>query len=451
MSDTGLRVLCLLLCSSLIFTGGAACRPKGVSAAELEQLAKQFTGHVAGGRAGEAVKMMNATMAGAMPADKLNDLWATLVAQLGDYNSVDSTRYSEEGGYRSIYAVLLFAGASIEMKVVFDSSAKVAGLWFDQPVPTGTYTPPTYAKLGAFTETEMTIQCGDLRLPGTLTVPVGDGPFPAVVLVHGSGPNDRNETIGPNRPFQDLAWGLASSGVAVLRYEKRTKEYQGRIEDPAALTVNEETVTDAIHAIRLLQGTAKIISNSVYVLGHSLGGMMAPRVAMQAAAAGGRPVAGLIMVAAPARDLLTLSIEQSEYLAQLDGTVTATEEAQLQELRDAAARIRRGDLTDRELVLGAGRAYWADILAYDQVAAAKGLGVPMLLLQGERDYQVTMVDLALWQDALAGRANATLRSYPGLNHLMIAGEGASRPAEYNQPGNVAREVVDDIAAWILGR
>lgn len=451
MSETGPRLICLLLCASLIFSAGAGCKPKTVSPAELETLARQFAGYLSSGAAADAVKMMNATTANAMPADKLAELWPSLVAQLGPYSSVAATRYTDEDGYRVVYVTLAFGPTRIDMKVVFDSSAKVAGLWFGQPSTSEEYAPPAYADQAAFAETEVTVQSGTISLPGTLTIPAGAGPFPAVVLVHGSGPNDRNETIGPNRPFQDLAWGLASRGIVVLRYEKRTRQYQGQISDPAGFTVDDETVTDAVAAVRLLQATAKVSPDRVYVLGHSLGGMLAPRIATRTAEAAGRPAAGIVMMAANARDLLSVMLEQVEYLARLDGTFSPVEQAQLQDLRTQVDRIRSGSLTAQELVLGAGKAYWTDLLAYNQVATAKALDTPLLLLQGERDYQVTMVDFAAWQQALAERPKATLKSYPALNHLMIAGEGPAGPAEYQQPGNVARAVVDDIAAWIGGR
>ena len=111
--------------------------------------------------------------------------------------------------------------------------------------------PPPYAKAGAYREKDFTVGTGEWRLPGTLTLPVGvTKPLPALVLVHGSGPNDRDETILANKPFRDLAWGLASKGIAVLRYEKRTKEYATKLRAAGIrdLTVKEETIDDALSA-----------------------------------------------------------------------------------------------------------------------------------------------------------------------------------------------------------
>lgn len=275
-------------------------------------------------------------------------------------------------------------------------------------------------------------------------MPNGAGPFPAVVLVHGSGPNDRDETIGPNKPFKDLAWGLATRGIAILRYEKRTKQCPSQmIASMATLTVNEEVVNDALAAVEYLRGVPGIDPHRVFALGHSLGGTAAPRIAAR-----DPRLTGLILLAASARNLADLMLEQNEYLASLDGTVTADEAQALAELRQQVARVKALDFQEGEVLLGAAKAYWADILAYDPIATAKSLAAPMLILQGERDYQVTMADFAAWQSGLAGRDGVEFKSYPSLNHLFMAGSGQPSPAEYDVAGNVAREVVDDIAAWI---
>lgn len=276
-------------------------------------------------------------------------------------------------------------------------------------------------------------------------MPSGAGPFPAVTLVHGSGPNDRDETIGPNKPFKDLAWGLATRGIAVLRYEKRTKQCPSQMMAAmATLTVDEEVVNDALAAVEYLRSTPKVDPDRVFVLGHSLGGMVAPRIAAR-----DPRLAGLILMAASTRNLADLILEQNEYLARLDSTVAPDEAQALEDLRRQVERVKALDFKEGEVILGASKAYWADILAYDPVAAARALTVPLLILQGERDYQVTMADFAAWQAELAGRDEVEFKSYPGLNHLFMAGSGQPNPAEYNVASNVARQVVDDIAVWIV--
>jgi len=287
-----------------------------------------------------------------------------------------------------------------------------------------------------------------------LTMPKGKGPFPAVVLVHGSGPNDRDETIGANKPFKDLAWGLASKGIAVLRYEKRTKHYAAEMKNVENLTVKEETIDDAVAAVALLKGTPGVDSERVFVIGHSLGAMLAPRIAEECLASPRTRIAGIVMLAPASRDLLDLIVEQVEYVAGLDGTISEAESRGIEAIKAEIQKIRSGKLREGELALNAPKSYWDDLAAHNGVEIARQLGLPMLILQGERDYQVTMEDLQGWKDGLLkpGKANARtnvgIKTYEDLNHLFINGTGKSTPDEYLVPGHVSEEVITDISDWV---
>jgi hypothetical protein len=212
----------------------------------------------------------------ALPADKLQEVWDGLVKQHGPLERTTETRTEKIQQYRAVYVSCQFQRGLLDAKVVFDSDNKISGLFF---VPAGKYKPPAYADFSKFTEEEVSVGKGLLSLPGTLALPKGDGPFPAVVLVHGSGPNDRDETIGPNKLFRDLAHGLASRGIAVLRYEKRTKHHPIMMALAVnRITVKEETVDDAVAACDVLASHEKIDPTRILVLGHSLGGMLIPRI-----------------------------------------------------------------------------------------------------------------------------------------------------------------------------
>ncbi|CAN5818315.1 hypothetical protein BH24ACI5_BH24ACI5_24340 [soil metagenome] len=128
-------------------------------------------------------------------------------------------------------------------------------------------------------ESEVTVGTGQWALPATLTMPVGPGPVPAVVLVHGSGPGDRDATVGQIKQFKDLALGLASRVIAVLRYDKRTRVHANLMRELPGLTVKDETIDDAIAAVQVLRSTPGVDPNRIVVLGHSLGGMLVPRIA----------------------------------------------------------------------------------------------------------------------------------------------------------------------------
>ena len=98
--------------------------------------------------------------------------------------------------------------------------------------------------------------------------------------------------------------------------------------------------------------------------------------------------------------------------------------------------------------MGVPAAYWLALQGYDPPAEAKDLTQPMLIVQGGRDYQVTIEDFRRWQEALVARPDVTFKVYPLLNHAFVAGEGRSKPEEYMQPGHMAAEVINDIARWV---
>jgi dienelactone hydrolase len=308
------------------------------------------------------------------------------------------------------------------------------------------YAPPPYATPAAHAETDVTIGSGEWALPGTLTMPVGAGPFPAVVLVHGSGPGDRDQSNGPNRMFKDLALGLASRGIAVVRYDKRSRVHGAKMAALSGMTVKEEVLDDAVSAAALARTLPRIDPARVFVLGHSLGGMLVPRIA-----ALDPTLAGVISLAGSARPLERAILEQTVYLANADGTVTPEEQKGIdsaQKLVDAVGALKASDATSTTRLGNAPPSYWIDLRGYDPPLVAKAQRMPMLILQGERDYQVTLDDFARWKAALGDRRNVTFRSYPALNHQFMPGTGKSLPSEYLTASHVAEAVVTDIAAWI---
>lgn len=414
--------------------------------------AEQLVAMMVAGQYADLLPHFDATMQEALPASKLQEAWIALNTQLGLFQKTAGTRIEVQEPYQIVYVTCEFEQDVLDAKVVFDQDGLIAGLFFVPSQPsaqTGTGNAAPYVDLDSIQEEEVTVGSGVWKMPGTLTLPLGDGPFPAVVLVHGSGPNDRDESIGPNKPFRDLAWGLASRGIAVLRYDKRTLIYatqmSARINE---VTVNEETVDDALAAVQLLRYDARIASDRIFVLGHSLGGLVAPRIAAQSA-----DVAGIIIMAGNTRPLEDLIVDQVTYLVGLDGETSAEEQAQLDVLAEQVALVRDPSLSAgtpaENLPLGIPAAYWLDLRDYSPAQVAGELSMPILILQGERDYQVSLKDYEGWQAALDGRANVTFHLYPDLNHLFMSGTGPGSPAEYEVSGHVAEPVVNDIVDWVL--
>jgi dienelactone hydrolase len=416
-------------------TASAAETPAALAARLLDRL--QARDYVA------VEAMFTPSMAQAVPAEKLQGAWESLPAQFGAYKQRGDAQVSESRGMQIALTRLQFERGAVDAQIAIDADGNVAGLWL-QPVAEVIPLPAVPAD-APYRETEVSVGAGEKALPASLAMPKGAGPFPAVVLIHGSGPQDRNETIGPNRPFLDIARDLASQGIAVLRYEKRTRVHPQAFAQ-GVYTVDDETTDDAVAALALLRTLDGVDPERVFVLGHSQGGMLAPRVAQRAPY-----VAGVILLAAPARSLLTILPEQNRRLlgAQADGepgkAFLAKLDAQIAHVRNPATAAE-----DTDTPLGLPVGYWRSIEAVDPVGDAQRIKQPLLFLQGGRDLQVVDADWQRWQAAFKQDPRATFQLYPALNHLAIAGQGPASLAEYQQPGHVDATLVADVARWIKG-
>lgn len=405
------------------------------TAAEPAQVAGQLLDHLQAGRIEQAEAMLTPQMASAVPADTLRGVWQSL----GELQQRGQPSVSAQQDLQVVSLPLRFAGGAVVAQVAVDAQDKVAGLLFRPAPPEKAPPPPADAD---YTEVDFSVPQQRGALPGTLALPKGKGPFAAVLLVHGSGPQDRDETIGASRPFLDIARGLAAHGIAVLRYDKRTLVRPQDFQQP--FDVDDETTDDAVAALAALAADPRIDGGRVFVLGHSQGGMLAPRIASRWPQA-----RGAILWAAPARTLLDLLPEQNRHLFAMDGTITAQEQAFLDAL-DRQIAAARGDapVPASDLPLGVPQGFWKSIEAVDARADARTLRKPLLMLHGGRDFQVPERDWTLWQEALKERGDVQWKAYPALNHIGVAGSGASSLKEYAQEGHVASQLVDDVAGWV---
>jgi uncharacterized protein len=396
-----------------------------------------------GERYEELAGMFSANLREQLTPVRLEQTWESLLRQLGGSPTEVGPGGFERTAAHTIGTVELgFPRARLQMRVSYDAEGRIDGLFFVPAQPPAATPPPPYADPQSYLERELRIE-GEWPLPATLTLPRGAGPFPAVVLVHGSGPQDRDQTVGALRPFRDLATGLASRGIAVLRYEKRTRVHGARMAQLADFTVHEETVEDAAAAVRLIATLPEIDARRVVVVGHSLGGAMIPRIAAAAPEA-----AGFVAIAAPSRPIQRALEDQVRYLLELGAA--GEERGELERIAAQTRRLPDATLQTpaAELPLGLNARYWLDLREYAPGAEAARLTRPLLVMHAGRDYQVGAAELEGWRRALQGRAAARVAVYPELNHLLVAGEGRSTPGEYQRQGYVAAQVVEDLAAWV---
>jgi len=393
-------------------------------------------------------------------AAALQAAWEAELAERGRVTSVESPVIDPGAGAMvTVQVPVTFERGRQTIAVYLTRDGQLTGIQLLPPVDgeaTAVWVPPGYADPARFDEHEVTLGAGPLAVPGTLSLPHRQqqpprpGPPPALVLLAGSGPEDRDGSIGRSKPLKDLAWGLASGGIAVLRFDKVTHAHPDLVSGNRAFTVADEYLPDARAAVALLRAHPAIDPDRVYLAGHSLGGTVAPRVA-----AAEPSVAGLVLLAGGVQPLQWAAVRQVSYLASLAPASAAAAQPGIDALTAQAAMVDSPGLSvdtpDAELPFGVPAPYWLDLRGYDPVAVAAGLRQPMLILQGGRDYQATVADdLSCWRAGLGHRADVTFRVYPADNHFFFPGDGPSSPAELAAPQHLDPEVVADVRDWLGG-
>ena len=369
---------------ALLLLLGSALLAAAPVAPDYAALGRATVANMAAGKFAAVEAEYSTPMAAALPAGRLADIWQQVQAQAGDFAAVLKATVVDAGGVHNAVLTCKFARAQLSVVLTFDGDGRISGLHFAPaaaPAPSP-WSPPAYAHPAAFHEEAVTVGAAPWALPGTLTLPRGPGPFPALVLVHGSGPEDADETIGPNKPFKDLAWGLASRGIAVLRYVKRTRQYGAQIgAQLAGFTVKQEAIEDARAAVALLSQRADIKPRAIYLLGHSEGGYLAPRIAR-----GDASIAGIVSLAGSTRPLAASALDQLHYLASLQTQPSPAFEQQIQATEKAQAAMDSPSLQASDSISFLGTvlpgSYFLDLRGYDPAATAARLKIPILVLQG---------------------------------------------------------------------
>ena len=289
-------------------------------------------------------------------------------------------------------------------------------------------------------------------LKGLLTLPSGlSKPVPAVVMVHGSGASNMDEKVMKLTPFKDLAEGLAEHGIASLRYDKRSFVHGRKMIRNKCVTVKEETIEDALLAVKMLERDPRIDHKRIYILGHSMGAMLAPRIDAE-----GADVKGLILMAGTPYRLEQIVLRQ---LRQAGGEKSILSPIVRMEYRHYR-KLFRGlyEMSDEEAKKKkfAGNLSLYYFKEMGMKTAADYLlesTKPVLILQGGKDFQVLADrDYRKFKKLLAGRENTRFKLYPELNHCFVKGiynDILKASKEYSVEQHIGEEVIGEIAAFIL--
>jgi dienelactone hydrolase len=444
--------LLLFLVACAARSGPIAPPESGASLAPgRTDIAERFVELVAKDKFDDAFKMFDAPMVKAFPLETLRQSWLQLVKGLGPFVRVAYASTKRKDRFEAVSFALEFEDAYFTWRVILDTKTGLITGLFSQPGSPPLDPAREPKRPGDVAESEVTVGSGKWALPGTLSTRIIGAASvpssPAVVLVHGSGPNDRDESSGPNKVFRDIAWGLASRGIAVLRYEKRTRAHGAKMKAIKYLSLKDEVIDDAVAAAALLRTQTTIDPKRIFVLGHSLGASTGPLIA------GADPkLAGLILMAGSTRPFEDVIKAQISYLTSISRLSREEKAAALEKVNEQFERVRppgpKADAPASELPLGMPPEMWHEYRARNPAKTVQSVALPILVLQGGRDYQVTVDDFEGWKRALEGRKNAEFILYPALNHYFLEGQGRPTPKEYNVPSQVPARVIDDIAAFV---
>lgn len=303
-----------------------------------------------------------------------------------------------------------------------------------------------------------------VTLAGTLVWPAGPGPFPTVVLITGSGAQNRNEELLNHRPFLVLADALARANIAVLRYDDRGV---GASTGDFAAATTPDFAADARGAVRFLRAQSSFSAGAIGLVGHSEGGIVAPLVAD-----GNADVSFLVLLAGPAVTGEEIVIAQQRAIAAAEGASPAEIDAaeaqqrksfacvegpeQALDVLDACLRqaLAGSGLSEEQLAPGLQQVespWFRWFLKYDPAPVLRRTRVPLLALNGSLDLQVlASQNLPVLRAALeeAGNDRSTVDELPGLNHLFQHAMTGS-PSEYGLiEETMAPEVLTQVAGWI---
>ena len=375
---------------------------------------------------------------------KLEEIWVQMEKVSGNLTAMeDVTSTSVDGGVRQT-AVLKFDQSALKLSLSENKEGKLSGLFISQLG----YQQPKYAEGLGVGKKYINFNSHSFNMSGELVIPLDCKNCPVVIFVHGSGPNDKDETIGPNKVFYDLAMGLASKGVASYRYDKRSKLYPETV--AGQFDLYDETINDAISAFRIIKSDTSLKFGKYVMLGHSLGAYAMPLIADSL----GDELNGAILFSSNARKLEDLIEYQMNYLTNFDGELTSEEQKVIKENTQRAENIRTDNFTNEtsaeNLLAYWPGTFWKGIANYSPVSTLKqNKTTPFYILQGEKDYQITMTDFEIWRSEVGAQSNVTMMSYPGLTHLFTPTESVkSGPQDYFLPNNVDFKVIFDIADWV---
>lgn len=409
---------------------------------DLVELSKEIALSIAEGDFDQIYGIFNAEMKGQLTKKDLINAWNATVSGIGSCIRLYEIEEQTAEDYQIVLVTLQYELSGVVIRLVYDENSEIAGLFFTY-ADIDTNIDTDAAVNDDFEEIEITIG-EEYPIDGILTLPANQiNPAPAVILVPGSGSHDPDSTIGPNKPFRDIAIGLAKHGIASIRYQEHVLKYPELITDN--FTIYDDSLDDAYKAISYAIGCDKINPGRIFIIGHSLGGMMAPKIA-----ADNEEIAGIVCLAGSPRRLEDIILDQNRLVIEQSRDITEEVAAQaLAEVEEMVNQVKNITDGDTGIYMDVPASYWYSLNQINIPDITLNLNIPVFIAQGSADWQVLKdKDYAAWQELLQDKDNVTFKLYDNLNHFFMTSGGNKDTTDYMRAGHVEEQVIDDIAEWI---
>lgn len=291
----------------------------------------------------------------------------------------------------------------------------------------------------------------DFPLDGKLLIPESEKPVPAVVFVHGSGSSNMDEKVMKITPFKDIAEGLAKKGIASLRYDKRSFVHGRKMVKAGSLTVKEEVIEDAVVAANLLKNDGRIDSEKVFIIGHSMGAMLAPRIDAE-----GGNFRGLILMAGTLAKLEEVLFRQLDEMkngkSKIMSWVASAQDKKFRKSFENLYEISDEEAKKRKYAGGVDLYYFKEMGLHPAEKYLENIEKPVLVMQGSGDLQVSKKDFEGYKNLLGGKENVSFKLYEGLNHCFVPAlydDISKATKEFSVERHIGENVISDIAGWIF--
>lgn len=369
---------------------------------------------------------------------QLKDGWKQTAGTIGKFKQVHSTDFKATPTSAQVIVTLEFEKRGLTVSFTYDKNNKISGLWLNYATLATNLTNNTTLQ-----EHAIEVPSDKISLTGILTLPKQEELKYVAIFVHGSGSSDYDQTIKDNKPFKDIAHDLAKKGIGTIRYNKRFFQNPGLA--GSNYTVEDEVLTDVKAAIQFAKSEARLEGKPIIIIGHSFGGMLAPKISKD-----NQEVKAIVSLAGSPRKLEDIIYDQQKAVIDKEGSkLGSSPEKLLSTLKEEIQKIKNLKEDDNSSIMNISASYWRSLNKIDTPSIVKEINIPILVMQGSADFQVTKTDYNAWKTVLKGKKNVTFKLYNNLNHLFMKTNGKTDITEYDKKGTVDKTVTNDLANWIL--